>query len=127
MSLALANLHRCTRQKNFVPCSLGLLASVTLALAEADSQIDLSKLPPAATRQMDFVKDIQPILAKSCYQCHGPDKQKAELRWDSKDSVFKAGEHGPVLVPGKSAQSLVIQLVAGLKGDDSIMPKQGAH
>ncbi len=84
-----------------------------------------AELPPAAKQKIDFVRDIQPILAKSCYECHGAQKQKAELRWDVKAIALKGGEHGPVIVPGRSAESLMIQLVAGLKGDDRVMPKKG--
>jgi len=83
-----------------------------------------AKLPPPATRVIDFGKDIQPLLAKHCYSCHGPDKQKADLRWDDKTSAFASGDHGPHLVPGKSAESRVIHLVAGLE-PDSIMPPKG--
>ncbi len=83
-----------------------------------------SRLPPAATRSVDFQKAIQPILAEHCYSCHGPEKQKSDLRWDNKASVFKGGEHGPVLVPGKSAESRVIRLVAGLD-PDTVMPPKG--
>jgi hypothetical protein len=83
-----------------------------------------TKLPPAASQKVDFTKDIQPILADRCYECHGPEKQKADLRWDTKASVFKIGEHGPIIVPGKSAESRVIKLVAGLE-PDSVMPPQG--
>src|SRR5262245_66333787 len=43
------------------------------------AELDLTKLPPAATRQIDFAKDIQPILTESCYGCHGPKKQEAQI------------------------------------------------
>ncbi len=92
--------------------------------AEAVSPAAAGKLPPAATQTVDFVKDIQPILVDRCYSCHGPDKQKADLRWDNKESAFKTGDHGPIIVPGKSADSLVIKLVADLE-PDSIMPPKG--
>jgi len=82
-------------------------------------------LPPPANRKIDFVKDIQPILARSCYECHGPKKAEAELRWDAKDIAIKGSEHGPVIEPGKSRESLMIQLVAGLKGEDKVMPQKG--
>src|SRR6266487_3724966 len=89
------------------------------------AEVDVSKLPPAASRQVDFVKDIQPILAKSCYQCHGEKKQEAMLRWDAKEIALKGSERGPVIVQGKSAQSVMIHLVAGLKGEDNLMPQRG--
>ena len=98
-----------------------------LALAAFDSvavELDLSKLPPAASTKVDFVKDIQPILSQSCLGCHGPKKQEAELRWDAKEIALKGGEHGAVIVPGKSAESKMIQLVAGLD-PENVMPKKG--
>src|SRR5262245_34602148 len=104
----------------------GLLLAGLLACPGASAaEVDVSKLPPAATRKIDFVKDIQPILAKSCYECHGEKKQEALLRWDAKAIALKGSEHGPVIVPGKSAQSVMIQLVAGLKGEDNLMPQKG--
>ncbi len=83
-----------------------------------------ASLPPPAQRSVDFAKDIQPLLADRCYSCHGPDKQKGDLRWDSKTSAFQSGDHGPRIVPGNSAGSRVIQLVAGLD-PDSVMPPKG--
>src|ERR1051326_7271023 len=81
-------------------------------------------LPPPATRRVDFLKDIQPMLAERCYACHGPDKQKGDLRWDVKTSVFKNGEHGPIVTPGNSAQSRVIKLVTVLD-PETVMPPRG--
>lgn len=81
-------------------------------------------VPPPATRGVDFAKDIEPILSQNCYSCHGPDKHKADLRWDVKASAFKTGEHGPIIVPGNSAASRVIKLVSGLE-PDTIMPPRG--
>jgi mono/diheme cytochrome c family protein len=98
---------------------IGLLAAVS-----ASAVLNVSKLPPAASRAVDFAKDIQPIFSNRCYSCHGPEKQKASLRWDDKTAALKGGENGPVIVPGKSAESRVIHLVAGLE-TDSIMPPKG--
>jgi len=93
-----------------------------LALA---CSVRAAELPPAATRPIDFVKDVQPIFSSRCYECHGEKKQKAELRWDVKSSALGTGEHGARIVPGKSAESLMIQLIAGMKGADSRMPAKG--
>ena len=84
------------------------------------------ELPPPAERQIDFVKDIQPIFATHCYGCHGPKKQEAQFRLDAKEIALKGGELGPAIVPGKSADSLLVQAVAGTKAD-LIMPKEGAR
>jgi len=84
-----------------------------------------AELPPPATRVVDFVKDVQPLLALRCYECHSEKKQKGELRWDVKSVALKGGDHGAPIIPGKSAESLVIQMVAGLKGADMLMPAKG--
>lgn len=81
-------------------------------------------LPPAATRPVDFAKDVQPLLAEHCYSCHGPEKQKGDLRWDERTSAFKTGEHGPIIVPGNSGSSRVLTLVAGLD-PETVMPPKG--
>jgi mono/diheme cytochrome c family protein len=92
--------------------------------ARAAGEIDVSKLPPAAKMQVEFVRDIQPILSKNCYSCHGPTRQKADLRWDVKEIALKGTDHGPVIVPGKSEESRMIHLVAGLN-PDAVMPQKG--
>ncbi len=84
----------------------------------------MSKLPPPVDRKIDFVKDIQPIFANHCYECHGPKKQEHDLRLDQKATASKGGESGPAFVAGKSAGSLIIQAVAGLKTDLARMPKK---
>ncbi|MCE9611286.1 MAG: PSD1 and planctomycete cytochrome C domain-containing protein [Chthoniobacter sp.] len=94
--------------------------------AAGPSAAKLAQLPPAATRTVDFVRDIQPIFSESCYSCHGPKKQEANFRLDHKPTVLvKGGELGPALVAGKSAESLLIHLVAGLR--DEVMPQKGAR
>jgi len=85
---------------------------------------DAAKLPAPASRQIDFLKDIQPILTNTCFECHGPEKQKGGLRLDQKAAALKGGDTGPLLVAGKSAESLLIQAVTGTKEDLVRMPKK---
>jgi mono/diheme cytochrome c family protein len=79
---------------------------------------------PDSTNRVDFAKDIQPILEKSCYACHGPKQQMAGLRLDSKKLAFDGGQSGKAIVPGKSADSHLYQRVAGI-GDQARMPMGG--
>ncbi len=99
-----------------------LFAPATLAAAA----IDLAKLPPAATRPVDFVKDIEPLLANSCYSCHGPTKQESALRLDLKAEALKGGGEfeSRTIIPGKSAESVLVQAVAHMHPDLK-MPKKG--
>lgn len=77
-------------------------------------------------KKVDFVKDIQPIFAKSCYFCHGPERQRASLRLDVRSIALKGSENGPVIVPGDSASSRLIHLVAGLE-PGKVMPQSGGR
>jgi mono/diheme cytochrome c family protein len=44
-----------------------------------------TKLPPAASRKVDYKQDIQPLLSQNCYSCHGPEVQQAGLRLDLRE------------------------------------------
>src|SRR5204863_5900504 len=87
-------------------------------------KFDTTKLPPATTRPIDFLKDIRPIFKKSCYSCHGPDKQKSGYRLDIKSAALKGGDDGVDIIPGHSDQSRLIHYVAGLV-EDKLMPAKG--
>jgi hypothetical protein len=102
------------RLGKFISCA----ALAVLGAAEAAAQ-----LPPAATGTVDFVRDVQPILAKNCFDCHGAHKHEAELRWDNKEMALQGGERGADVIPGHSAESRMIQLVSGLE-PDLIMPQK---
>ena len=83
------------------------------------------ELPVAADRPVDFVKDIQPIFKAHCYSCHDGGKQRSGLRLDVKSAALKGGEtFGAAIVPGKSASSPLIRLVAGLE-EGLLMPPEG--
>jgi hypothetical protein len=84
----------------------------------------LAKLPPAADRKIDFVKDVQPIFSEHCYQCHGEKRQEVGFRLDHKATLMAGGDLGRALVPGKSAESLLIHFGAGLRPEGR-MPKKG--
>jgi mono/diheme cytochrome c family protein len=103
--------------------ALLLLAVPALIGATGDPRPPAA-LPPPASRTVDYVTDVQPILAKSCYACHGPDKRRGGLRLDLKVTALKGGDSGAVVTPGKSADSLLVRYVAGLDAD-KVMPPKG--
>src|SRR6185369_7633982 len=96
------------------------LAATTIVWVSVYAQSSAAPQPSA----IDFARDIQPILQKNCYECHGPKKTKARLRLDSQAGITKGGESGVIFVPGKSDQSLIVRRILGLDGDDR-MPKDG--
>src|SRR3989442_2152113 len=102
------------------------VASLTAIVVQTTpaAEVDTTKLPPAASRTVDFAKDIQPIFETTCWKCHGPAKQESGLRLDQRASALQGGEHGPAIVPGTSADSLLVAAVAGLHSKLK-MPKKG--
>jgi len=68
---------------------------------------------------VDFNRQIRPILADKCFQCHGPDEEtlKAKLRLDQRESATGAG----AIVPGRSAESEVIARIL-VSDPDEVMP-----
>src|SRR4029079_4581651 len=102
-----------------------ILFFTVAALTSAHSaNVDVSKLPPAATRPIDFSRDVQPIFEASCWNCHGPKRTESGFRLDQREAALKGGERGGDIVPGKSGESLLIHAVSGLH-DELKMPKKG--
>ena len=84
----------------------------------------LAALSSAHGEETPFDRDIRPIFSAHCVACHGPNKQKAELRLDAKSFALQGGESGPVIVAGKSGESLLWQRVSSTN-DDERMPPNG--
>ena len=58
-----------------------------------------------------FETSVRPLLATRCYKCHGSEKQKGGLRLDSLSHLLRGGESGAAVVPGKPAESLLVEAV----------------
>ncbi|MEM6471512.1 MAG: DUF1553 domain-containing protein [Planctomycetota bacterium] len=55
--------------------------------------------PCTATAEVDFNRDVRPILSDKCYFCHGPDEENraADLRLDDRDSAIEIIESGDLI------------------------------
>jgi Protein of unknown function (DUF1553)/Protein of unknown function (DUF1549)/Concanavalin A-like lectin/glucanases superfamily/Planctomycete cytochrome C len=81
-----------------------------------------------AVGQIDFERDVRPILSEHCFACHGPDsgKRQAGLRLDRKDSAFSQLETGvTAFVAGKIEASEAIARMKS-KDKDAVMPPPGS-
>jgi WD40 repeat protein len=69
---------------------------------------------------LDFYKDVYPFLKTNCISCHNKTTTKADLNMETPELMIQGGEAGPALVPGKSAESLIV--AASLHTQDMEMP-----
>ena len=77
----------------------------------------------AVASDLDFNRDIRPILSDRCFACHGPDSasREADLRLDTYD-----GATDWVIVPGEADES---EFIARISSDDPdlVMPPPAAE
>ncbi len=82
----------------------------------------------ADTPQVDFKRQIEPILEQHCWKCHGEKKQKAGLRLDTKKAALLGADFGaePVILPGDSSGSRLLQVIAAEDEDERMPPRAAA-
>src|SRR3989442_12787551 len=78
----------------------------------------------SSSGQVDYGRDILPILSDNCYQCHGPDEKarKAKLRLDMKEGAFRSKDGVTVIVPGDSKKSELVRRITSSDPDDLMPP-----
>lgn len=80
---------------------------------------------PAPEDVRFFETKIRPVLAEKCHKCHGPQKQKAQLRLDTAEGFQKGGDSGnPLVVPGKPDESLLLRAVRHADGVEKMPPEE---
>lgn len=78
---------------------------------------------PGAT--VNFNRDIQPILSKKCFACHGPSDQEAGLALHVRDLAIAEADSGSnAIVPGDAEQSELIQRITSAH-EEEMMPPEG--
>jgi len=70
-----------------------------------------------------FWQDVYPLLETKCLSCHGPKRQLGNFRVDHREDFFKTYDNGTIVVPGKSAESRLIDLVSGRWQDSKLNDK----
>ncbi|MCH2368016.1 MAG: hypothetical protein MK554_12500, partial [Planctomycetes bacterium] len=61
---------------------------------------------------VQFEKEILPILRANCVACHSASKSRGDVNLESPEAILKGGEDGPIVVPGKSAESPLLKSAA---------------
>ncbi len=84
---------------------------------------------PVTAAELQFNRDIRPLLSDNCLACHGPDpgSRKANLRLDTRESLFGGTKkEGQVVVPGKPEDSALWKRLVH-SDPDELMPPPESH
>ena len=83
-------------------------------------------LPLSATaQQIEFKRDIAPILERHCWDCHNAESHEGELRLDTLGGMLEGGGSGiAAIIPGKPEQSYLIDVISHLDPDLKMPPEQ---
>jgi hypothetical protein len=99
---------------------MGLLEIVIMsALAVGDPA---ASAEPTAEQARFFETAVRPLFVDHCQKCHGEKKQWGGLRLDSREAVLRGGDSGAVVVPGKPAESRLIEAVRHVDDDFKMPP-----
>ncbi|TMQ29470.1 MAG: hypothetical protein E6K70_25620, partial [Planctomycetota bacterium] len=70
------------------------------------------KTRPVSRQEAEFFEArVRPVLARHCFECHGPKKQKSGLRLDSLSALLRGGDTGPVVIAGDPAKTILVQAI----------------
>ena len=76
------------------------------------------------TQQVDFKRDIEPILKSRCLGCHGPKKQESGFRLDRRTSLLRGGDYGePAIVPGNPSKGTFLAAIKATDPDFRMPPE----
>ena len=85
-----------------------ILLLISLAIQTASAQDE--KSVAAERGAISFQTDVFPVIKKNCLPCHAEDNYNpSELSLDSHTLLTEGGKHGAAIVPGKAAESLLVQ------------------
>lgn len=71
----------------------------------------LGPAPRAFSDPPELKRDIMPILEAKCLRCHGDRRKDAKLDLRTREAMLKGGVTGAAIEPGKSAKSLLVELI----------------
>lgn len=80
---------------------------------------------PGAAAEVSFVRDVKPVLARRCFQCHGPTAQEGGLRLDRAEAALAELDSGlRAIVPGRVEDSALVARVSA-REEAERMPPEG--
>ncbi len=107
-----------------LPSALGIPLIWVAALAFAHGTTAYGQ-----SEQVDFNRDVRPILSNVCFKCHGPDAgaRKKDLRLDLEESAIEERDGVRAIVPGDPAASAMVQRITHSDPDERMPPQNQTH
>ncbi len=105
----------------FLTASLaGIAAVLTATLQGADTPAD----KPAAAGKSPTYADVQPLLKKYCYDCHGGGKAaKSQYTLDTRENALKGGKNKkPGIVAGDATKGELMRRISLAQTEKEVMP-----
>lgn len=82
----------------------------------------VSVLPASLKAEVDFMKQVKPILESACLHCHWEKEDEGGFRMDTYEHLMAGGDGGDAVVPGKPDESWLYTSTVLDPDDDDIMP-----
>lgn len=99
------------------------LASVAGVSTGAVAPVAVQKA--TGNESVSFARDIAPVLTEACRGCHiGATRPSGRFDMATFSLLLKGGESGPAIMPGKPADSILVQKIKGTGGGQR-MPAGG--
>src|SRR5262245_40949696 len=110
-------------------CAVAILPVILVCVPVAPRGVRADEAPrprPVESRAVSYLREVRPILAQHCFQCHGPDEaaRKGKLRLDLKEHAFAERKGLHVIAPGNLDDSLVWERVT-TDDEGRRMPPEG--
>lgn len=107
--------------RSFIAALVLVTAGLTANWMLLDSRAANPGPADQKVQEVDFARDVYPIFRRSCFECHGPEKQEADLRLDQRDSVLESG----AIEAGRPEASELLRRVLLPRGHEEVMPAIG--
>lgn len=93
------------------------IVSMFTSIALVAWKTPVPAVPPSVPA--DYHNEVRPIFDRYCVRCHGPDRQQADLRLDTRRGILRGGVTGPAVIPGDPDGS---PLLRALGRQDEVLP-----
>lgn len=101
-----------SRAKGLRSMRLGLVKLILIPLLASPPALGIARAGELGG-DVDYLRDVKPLLAKHCVSCHGAEKPRGGLRLDTAAAAIQGGQSGPGVVPGSPDESEVLLAVLG--------------